>query len=56
MGKSWKIRKIDFESNPVYGDDDKYIKAKRKIYGDSIITNFHNKKCLKKHHNASVYQ
>ena len=29
--------KIDFESNPVYGDDDKYIK-KLKIYADSIIS------------------
>ena len=36
--------KIDFESKPVYGDDDKYIKTKIKIYADSIITNFHNKK------------
>ena len=24
--------KIDFESKPVYGDDDKYIKTKIKIY------------------------
>ena len=23
---------IDFESKPVYGDDDKYIKTKIKIY------------------------
>ena len=35
---------IDFESKPVYGDDDKYIKRKRKIYADNMITNFHNKK------------
>ena len=34
--------KIDFESKPVYGDDDKYIKTKIKIHADSIITNFHN--------------
>ena len=39
-----KLMKIDFESKPVYGDDDKYIKTKIKIYADSIITNFHNKK------------
>ena len=38
---------IDFESKPVYGDDDKYIKTKIKIYADSIITNFHNKKMPK---------
>ena len=34
---------IDFESKPVYEDDDKYIKTKIKIYAKSIITNFHNK-------------
>ena len=39
--------KIDFESKPVYGDDDKYIKTKIKIYADSVITNFHNKKMPK---------
>ena len=39
-----KLLRIDFESKPVYGDDDKYIKAKIKIYADSMITNFHNKK------------
>ena len=27
-----KLMKIDFESKPVYGDDDKYIKTKIKIY------------------------
>ena len=52
-----KLMKINFESKPVYGDDDKYIKAKIKIYADSMITNFHNKKkSLKKNHHASVYQ
>ena len=39
--------KIDFESKPVYGDDDKYIKIKIKIYAGSMITNFHNKKTPK---------
>ena len=38
-----KLLKIDFESKPVYGDDDKYIKTKIKIYAHSMITNFHNK-------------
>ena len=42
-----KFMKINFESKPVYGDDDKYIKAKTKIYADSIVTNFHNKKMPK---------
>ena len=40
--------KIDFESKPVYGDDDdKYIKTKIKTYEKSIITNFHSKKMPK---------
>ena len=42
-----KLMKIDFESKPVYGDDDKYIKTKIKKYANSIITNFHNKKMSK---------
>ena len=46
--KRWKkvekLMKIDFESKPVQGDDDKYLKTKLKIYADSMITNFHNKK------------
>ena len=32
MGKLEKLMRIDFESKPVYGDDDKYIKTKIKIY------------------------
>ena len=39
-----KLMRIDFESKPVYGDDDKYIKTKIKIYADRMITNFHNKR------------
>ena len=39
-----KLMRIDFESKPVYGDDDKYIKTKIKIYAGSMVTNFHNKK------------
>ena len=39
--------KIDFESKPVYGDDNKYMKTKIKIYADNMITNFHNKKMPK---------
>ena len=36
--------KIEFDSKPVYGDDNKYIKAKIKIYAGGIITNFQGKK------------
>ena len=39
--------RTDFESKPVYGGDEKYIKTKIKIYAGSMITNFHNKKCHK---------
>ena len=39
--------RVDFESKPTYGYDDKYIKTKIKTYADSIITNFHNKKMPK---------
>ena len=39
--------KINFESKPVYGDGDKYIKTKIKTYAGSVITNFHNKKMPK---------
>ena len=42
-GKIEKLMKIDFESKPVYGDDDKYIKTKIKIYAKNTITNFHDK-------------
>ena len=49
--QTWKITekllKITFDSKPVYGDDEKYIKTKIKIYSDSVITNFHNKKIPK---------
>ena len=43
-----KLMRIDFESKPVYGDDDKYIKTKIKIYPDRMIINFHYKKMSKK--------
>ena len=41
------LMRINFESKPVYGDHDKYIKTKIKMYAGSIITNFHNKKMPK---------
>ena len=40
-----------FDSEPVYGDNDKYIKIKIKLYGDKINTNFQDKKIPKE--NAS---
>ena len=61
-----KLLKIEFDSKPVYGDNEKCIKIKIKTYGDSVITNFHTvivllqifiiKKFQKKKHRASFYQ
>ena len=42
MGKVEQLLRINFGSKPIYGDDDKHIKTKIKIYGDSVITNYHN--------------
>ena len=42
-----KLLKIEFDSKPVYGDDDKYIKTKIKTYGDGVIRDFPNKKMQK---------
>ena len=58
--KTERLRSIDFDSKPTYGDDDKYIKTKIKTYEDGIITNFYNKKgskiYQKKKYHANVYQ
>ena len=35
-----KLLKIEFDSKPVYGNDDKHMKTKIKIYGASVNTNF----------------
>ena len=35
---------IEFDSEPVYGDNDKYIKTKVKMYEDRVNTNFQGKK------------
>ena len=35
---------MNFESKPVYSNNDKNITIKKYIYADSIVTNFHNKK------------
>ena len=42
---------MKFDSEPVYGNNDKYIKTKRKLYGDKINTNFQGKQTPKE--NAS---
>ena len=42
---------ITFDSEPVYGDSDKYIKTKIKMYEDRVNTNFQGKEVPKE--NAS---
>ena len=56
LKKVEKLLKINFNSEPIYGDNDKYIKAKMKIDGGSINTNFQGKKMSKKMYHASLYQ
>ena len=51
-----KFLKIKYDKKPIYGDDDKYIKTKIKIYGVSVNTNFQEKKFQKKKHHAIVYR
>ena len=43
--------KIKFDSETVYGDNDKYIKTKIKSHGDMVNTNFQGKNVSKE--NAS---
>ena len=49
--KIWKrvcsLMNIEFDSEPIYGDIDKYMKTKIKPYGDKVNTNFQGKKILK---------
>ena len=41
------IINIKFDSEPVYGDNDKYIKTKTKIYDGNVNTNFQGKRVPK---------
>ena len=36
MEKNWKINEIDFNTETIYSDDDKYIKTKIKIYRETV--------------------
>ena len=51
-GKVSILMNIEFDSGPVYGDSDKYIKAKINSYGDKVNTNFQGKKYQKKMHHT----
>ena len=42
-----KWLKIESDSEPVYGDNDKYIKTKITMYDRSMVTNFRSKKMSK---------
>ena len=57
--KTWeKVRNlmnINFDSEPVYGDNDKYIKTKIRLHGDKIKQTFKAKKYQKKMHHISAY-
>ena len=47
--------RIDFESKPVYGDNDKYIKTDENMRA-TWLQIFIIKKCQKKKYHASLYQ
>ena len=50
-GKVRSLMNIEFDNEPVYGHNDKYIKRKIKSYGNKVNTNFQGKIVLKE--NAS---
>ena len=43
MGKVISLMNMEFDSEPVYGDNDKHIKTKIRSYGDKVNTNFEGK-------------
>ena len=49
--KASSLMNIEFDSEAVYGDNDKYITTKMKLYGGKVNTNFQSKKVPKE--NAS---
>ena len=53
------LMNIELDSEPVYGDNGKYIKLKIKVYEDSVNTNFKGKKVSEENLIASsllIYQ
>ena len=51
------LKNIEFDCEPVCADNDKYIKAKVKSYGDKVNANFQGKKKYqKKMYHISVFQ
>ena len=47
---------MEFDSKPVYGDNDKYVKTKIKIHAGSMIKNCQNKKMPKDGSDRFCYQ
>ena len=47
--------RIEFDSKPAYGDNDKYIKTKIKVYGGSVNKNFQSKKNAKRKSTMLVF-
>ena len=47
-GKVSILTIVEFDSEPVHGDNNKYIKTKINSYGDKLNTNFQGKKIAKK--------
>ena len=45
----------EFDSESVYGDNDRYIKIKINLYGDKLNTNFHSEKIPKKMHHTNDF-
>ena len=58
-GKVSNLMDTKFDSEPVYGDNDKYINTKIKIYWDKvnigISKHFKAKMCQKKMHHTNVW-
>ena len=44
MEKISSLMNKEFDSDPVYGNSDKYVKAKIKLFGDKLDTYFQSKK------------
>ena len=59
FNKIWEkisnLMNIESDTEPIYGDNDKYIKTKIKMCEDRVNTNFKIKKCLKKISHISAY-
>ena len=45
----------EFDIEPVYGDSDKYMKTKIKLYKDKVNTNFQAKKNTKRKYIIQMY-